>query len=335
MNSLFSKKISLPYILGFILLASVATFFVTTHFSNKEANKILELKQTSDACVSKIERLEGYPFVKPLLFVDDVCEGDGLATIKQDVTTVIENYKAYKGVTTASVYLKEYERNEWMAVNEEEKFEPGSLFKVPILIAYLKMNEEAPGVLDKKLLFNQNFNIDKIVAFKSKNIQIGTTYTIRELLRYMIEYSDNNATALLNNNLKSDVLLKLFKDLDLKLPNISAKQYFFTVRQYSLFMRAIYNASYLNIDNSEYAAELLSKCNFNDGIRKGIPASVKIAHKFGESGTPSEKQLHETAIVYLKDKAYLLTVMTKGKDNVALSNLIGEISGVVYKELNN
>ena len=93
------------------------------------------------------------------------------------------------------------------------------------------MNEEAPGILDKKLLFNQNFNIDKIVAFKSKSIQIGTTYTIRELLRYMIEYSDNNATALLNNNLKSDVLLKLFKDLDLKLPNISAKQYFFTVKQ--------------------------------------------------------------------------------------------------------
>ena len=99
MNPIFLKKTSLPYTLGFIFLASVATFLVTTHFSDKEANKILELKQTSDACVSKIERLEGYPFVKPLLFVDDVCEGDGLATIKQDVTSVIENYKAYKGVT--------------------------------------------------------------------------------------------------------------------------------------------------------------------------------------------------------------------------------------------
>jgi beta-lactamase class A len=151
----------------------------------------------------------------------------------------------------------------------------------------------------------------------------------------MIANSDNNATALLNNNLKPEVLLKLFKDLELELPNVNAKQYFFTVKQYSLFMRAIYNATYLSIDDSEYAAELLNKCDFNDGIRKGVPGSVKMAHKFGESGTPVDKQLHESAIVYLKDKPYMLTVMTKGKDNATLSKLISEISAVVYKDQNN
>ncbi len=63
--------------------------------------------------------------------------------------------------------------------------------------------------------------------------------------------------------------------------------------------------------------------------------TVPIAHKFGESGTPIEMQLHESAIVYLKNKPYLLTVMTKGKDNKTLSKLIGEISAVTYKNMLN
>jgi hypothetical protein len=46
-------------------------------------------------------------------------------------------------------------------------------------------------------------------------------------------------------------------------------------------------------------------------------------------------QLHESAIIYVKDKPYLLTVMTKGKDNKTLSKLIGEISSTVYKNMIN
>jgi beta-lactamase class A len=332
MNSLFSKKISFFYIVLFVLITALSTFFITSFIENKEQEKIIELSQANSSCAYKVDRLEGYPFIKPLLFIDNVCEGDGLASLKVEVNNVIQNYKNYQGVISASVYLKDITANEWMALNEEEKYEPGSLFKVPILIAYLKMNEEHPGILDKELLYNNAFNIGKAVAYKSKTIQLGKSYKVRELLKYMIEYSDNNATALLNNNLKPEVLIKLFKDLELEVPNVSAKQYFFTAKQYSLFLRAIFNASYLTIDDSEYAAELLSKCEFNEGIRQGVPASVKMAHKFGESGTPTEKQLHESAIVYLNDKPYILTVMTKGKDNASLSKLIGEISSVVYKK---
>ena len=335
MNSILLKKIPLYYTLGVVLLTATIAYSVTYYFDNKEKNKILELSNASNSCTYNIERLDGYPFIKPIMFVDDICEGDNLATMKKEITNLIENYKNYQGVISASVYLKEFSHNEWIGVNEEEKYEPGSLFKVPILIAYLKMNEEHPGVLDKEILFNQQFSIDKVVAYKSKSIQLGKSYKVRELLKFMIEYSDNNATALLNNNLKPEVLLKLFKDLELELPNISAKQYFFTVKQYSLFMRAIFNATYLSIDDSEYAAELLNKCDFKDGIRKGVPASVKMAHKFGESGTPTEKQLHESAIIYLENKPYLLTIMTKGKDNASLSKLISEISAMVYKDQSN
>jgi beta-lactamase class A len=131
----------------------------------------------------------------------------------------------------------------------------------------------------------------------------------------------------------SKILQKLFSDIGLDVPNVYASQYLFNTKEYSYFMRSIYNASYLTIDDSEYAGELLSQCEFKDGITKGLPASVKIAHKFGESGNQTEKQLHESAIVYLDHKPYLLTIMTKGKDNAKLSELIGEISREVYNDM--
>lgn len=336
MSPFFSKKLSISYTAIFVVISCIATFIITS-FINKKNNTIsnIETSESGAACKYNVKRLDGYGYIKPLLFVDEECEGDNLAMTKQEINQTIENYKSMQGVINASVYIRDYGSSSWTAVNEEVQYEPGSLFKVPILIAYLRMDEQKPGTLDTELSFNTPFAIDKNVAFKSKTIQLGHKYKIRELLRYMITYSDNNATALLNNNLKPEVLKRLFSDLNLEIPDIKAEHYYFTTKQFSLFMRALYNASYLSIDDSEFAAELLGTCDFKDGIVSGIPKGTKIAHKFGESGTPVEMQLHESAIVYLKDKPYLLTIMTKGKDNKTLSKLIGDISAIVYKNLNN
>ena len=269
------------------------------------------------------------------MFVDDECPSDNLASLNQTISNVIDKYKRIDNVSTASVYLKIYGGSDWTAVNDEEKYEPGSLFKVPILIASLKMDEKNPGFLNQKLLYARPFDIGKKVNFKNKSIVLGNTYSIRELLKYMISYSDNNATALIETVLDGKTLIKLFTDLGLEVPNMASSQYLFTARGYSYFMRSICNASYLNTTNSEYAAELLSKSEFKDGISKGLPSTVKIIHKFGESGNQTEKQLHECAIIYLDNKTYLLTVMTKGKDVGKLSKLIQEISQTVYNEMIN
>jgi len=325
--------LSIIYVLLFVVLTILVTYFVSgLNFDTKNV-KLKELSENKNSCDLNIVRLKGYKYIRPLMFIDSECEGSDLTSTKQNIEQIIQNYKTYQGVSSASFYLKDYNDNQWLGINENEKFEPGSLFKVPILMTYLKMNELTPGVLNKEILFNQPFEINKDVVFKSKSIQLGHKYKVKELLTYMIEYSDNNATALLNNNLQPEVLIKLFTDLDLEAPIIDAKQFLINAKQYSYFMRAIYNASYLTIDDSEYAAELLSKCDFKDGILRGLPKNIRVVHKFGESGTLNERQLHESAIVYVNEKPYLITIMTKGKDIKNLSKLIGEISQLVYKDM--
>jgi beta-lactamase class A len=286
-----------------------------------------------NSCNLNTVRLKGYQLVKPLMFVDSDCEGSDLFPIKEEINQLIHNYTSLQGVTSTAVYLRDFSSSEWISINENELYNPGSLFKVPVLMTYLKMNELSPGVLNKEISYTQRFTLNKAVAFKSKSIQLGKKYKVKELLKYMIEYSDNNATILLTSSLDNAIFIKLFTDFDMKAPIINAEQYQLSAQQYSYFMMAIYNASYLSVENSEYAAELLTKCDFKAGIMMGLPKGIQVAHKFGESGTTIDRQLHESAIVYLDGKSYLLTIMTKGKDLKVLSKLMGDISRLVYSNI--
>lgn len=75
---------------------------------------------------------------------------------------------------------------------------------------------------------------------------------------------------------------------------------------------------------------LLTKSKFHDGLTKSLPASVPVAHKFGEKFNPIEQQLHETAIIYSENKPYLITVMTRGTDQEKLKSVLNSVSKKVY-----
>jgi beta-lactamase class A len=333
-----TKKTSLIITLISLGLTNLATYYYTNK-ENKEAavEKATEESINSygnSSCSVKVQRLNGYDYIKPVLFVDKVCEGDKLNPIKQSVTSLIEEHKRLGTITSASVYIKEYASNEWTGVNTDEKFLPGSLMKVPELICVLKMEEANPGFLNKTLTYNKAYNLDKHPRYLSKNaIKIGQSYTVKELLTYMIAYSDNNATSLLFENLDQAVFKKIFSDMGLPPIDFTAQNYPITAKDFSIFMRVLYNSSYLTNKHSEFATELLGKCNFKDGLVSGLPSSVKVAHKFGESGDPLHFELSESAIVYLNNSPYVLTIMTKGAAYDKLPGVIKQISESVYKQM--
>ena len=335
MSPFKTKKFNVYHLLLLSGLVAFATFCITDVWQKNKNTEQASAGSNSQLCKLNVKRLSGLKYIKPIMFADDDCESVNLQAVKQRISEIINRYKTAEGITSTSVYLRDFDNNEWTLINENEKYKPGSLLKVAVLITILKMNEENPGFLNKEILYNQSFAIDKSVAYINKSITIGQKYTVKELLNYMIQYSDNNATALLESNMKISIFKDLFTDLGLETPNEYSKEYLMTVNQYSYFMRAIYNAAYLTIKESEYAAEFLTKCEFKDGIIKGLPQGTLVAHKFGESGDLSEKQLHESAIVYLDGTTYLLTIMTKGKDNQKLLKLIAEISQAVYLEMHN
>jgi beta-lactamase class A len=334
MNILRNRKFTLLHVLIFSVVAAIATFSLTDYRQAKNNNGHANIGSATTQCKNDITRLGGLKFIKPIMFEDDACESDELSGLKQKVSLIINRYQSSGDINTASFYLRKCDNSDWTSFNDEERYRPASLLKVPVLMTILKMNEDNPGFLNKSLKFETEFEKTKNIAYLSKSIELGKSYTVKELLIYMIKYSDNNATLLLENNMELGMFQKIFEDFGLPVFNPKDK-YFITAKEYSYFMSAIYNAAYLTIKDSEFAAELLTESNFKEGIVKGLPSGITVAHKFGESGNDVEKQLHESAIVYLNDEPYLLTVMTRGKETQKLAQLIAEISQAVYFELQN
>lgn len=328
----FSKKVSLLYVIFFAVICSVTTFLITSRVMSKSQ----EAKETvansfQDNCSFHIKRLNGYDLIKPILFVENDCESERLQNLKSELSNIIANYTMGGNVSSTSLYLRSFLSSEWISINGSETYSPGSMLKVPILIAYLKMNEKAPGSLNKKYTCDKAYDGNRKAAFVSKSIEVGHAYTVKELLEYMIKYSDNTATMLLMKNLDISIFRQVFDDFGLSAPDRNARSFPINAADFSRFMRALFNGSYLSMTDSEFAVDLLTKSEFKDGILKGIPSTVKVAHKFGEEGNAAALELHESAIVFLENSPYILTVMTKGKDFDEQSKLIGELSAKIYK----
>jgi beta-lactamase class A len=326
---IFSRQIPATYLI-ITLLSGIAIFQFILLSKVRGANE--EVKEPLQ-CAYEIDRSEGFRFIKPIIDARQECESEKYQPVKDDISTIVQNFKNDGSITSASVYLQDFKHNDWISYNASEKYNPGSLLKVPLLMAYLRMAETQPGLLDKELLFDKDYHFDKNPVFLSKTIQRGNRYSVRELLRYTIAYSDNNANNLLFDHVDFPVFQKIFTDLGISPPDWQASNWPLTPREYSVFMDAIFNASYLSKADSEFASELLSQCDYHDGMKKDLPDSLMMIHKFAEAGNPAQKEFHESAIIYLHNSPYLLTIMTKGQDMKKLPSVISSLSKAVYDDM--
>ncbi len=298
----------------------------------------LLIAQINNPKITKIteSRSGGYELINPLY----ECNSDELighkqyGNLEEKLNNYINDEKAnptVSGVNDISVYFRDLNNGPWIGINEKEAFSPASLLKLPVAITYFKLSEKNPDILDKKIKFevNKYESYYQLLEPKEK-IKIGEEYTVNDLIKRMLIYSDNEALGLLKSNIDEKEIATAYKELGIALNDNDLT----TVRNYSSIYRMLYNSSYLNIDNSIKLLELLTNVDFKDGLRKPIPYSIKIANKFGERGVrgSSNIQLHDCGIIYLPKHPYLLCVMTKGYDIEKQKKIIQKISDTVYKE---
>ncbi|MEP7165405.1 MAG: serine hydrolase [Ferruginibacter sp.] len=330
---MFNKKIPLHFAI-LMTIAGIAATSLAFSFRKSNSAELEVADHSIQSCLPDVKRLGGYQYIRPLLYADRPCQSEKLMPLKNQVESLIKGYKLSGTINSASVYLRELNQGEWITAGDADTFNPGSLLKVPELMTFCKMNEKTPGLLDRTITYDKPLNLAKHAIHLSKSIELGRTYTIRELLYYMIAYSDNNATMLLNMRMDVEVFKKVFTDLGLPLPDLTKNDIPITAKDYSYFMRVLYNASYLNISDSEFCTELLSHSDFTQGLVSGLPKDVKVAHKFGEAGDGSSAHFSESGIIYIRNSPYLITVMTKGKDNKVLPSVISDISKTVFEAIN-
>ena len=327
------KRCLLLYVFASAVAGSAITFFVFATLI--KCNKIeLKDKEQANTCNYTVMRLNGYKYIHPLLWVEPECEADKYAKIKADIAQYIKEEQDKDSLISASVYLRDFKMGDWMAINGNERYDPGSLLKVAVLITYLKMTESDPDLLDKEWEYKGLKGVNLPVEhYRSDTIVAGRRYKVRELLRYMITYSDNYATIFLENNINVATFSKVFTDMGMTKPDFTDPHYKLTVKEYSTLFKALYNAAYLDIPSSEYATSLLTESKFYEGLVKELPSTVTAAHKFGESGDQFSSQLHESGIIYIENSPYLLSVMTHGINWDKQAKVISHISRMVFDKM--
>ena len=280
-----------------------------------------------------------YVFTNPLL---DVELPEGLTIDREPhpfkfkiVSFINEQVQSKKAVNIA-VYYRDLHDGPWFAINKNIEFNPASMMKVPVMIAWMKRAEEDPSVLQKRLHYVETKDaVPNQYTRPARTLAAGKSYSVDELLHYMMNYSDNRATSLLYHGLSDADINDVLDNMDVNNnPHDDANN--LTIHGYSGFFRILYNAAYLNREMSEKALQLLSLQDFPIGIVAGVPKEVKVAAKFGEivpENNYGDIQLHEFGIVYHPKGHYILGIMTRGHDFAAQAEVIREISKIVYSSV--
>ncbi len=335
LKRLLSHVVILPLI---ILLAMTGAFWVGLKYGEKRdiANRR-----------GNIVRVGLQKYTNQLLLCD-ISPDDQTFTEFKSLKTNLEkiiNEQTKNGVINRiSIYVRALNSGRWADINENEKFIPASLLKVPMMMSYLKEVDENPNLLDKKLVYNAKFD-DLVRKFGSEpSLTGGTAYSIDDLLEKMIVKSDNTPLFLLSQYMSQDVYNNLFTELQIALPSNPSNVEdvdFLSAKDFSKFFRVLYSASYLSPDMSNKALDLLARADFPEGIKSGIPAGTMVADKFGARIMPpaADKQpvaqLHDCGIVYYPDHPYFLCVMTEGGDFTKLTSIIHNVSTVTYSQMVN
>lgn len=242
-------------------------------------------------------------------------------------------------VTDVAVYFRDLENGPIFGINDDAEFAPASLLKLPLALTYFDEYDANPALFDEQVRVERpDWQILEVHYPPPDTIDPRASHSVRDLLERMLKYSDTNAFGVLAAHLYemggSKLLTRSLIDFGIIDPTSTGEDVL-SVRRYAAIYRALYTASYLNISDSQQVLSWLSESTFSDGLRKGVPADVKIAHKFGERPvSDTERQLHDCGIIYYPvANPYLLCVMTKGKEYAKLSDVIGNISKIMFEEI--
>lgn len=323
----------------FIFVFTCGTFLGI--FIEKKTNKPIDnvKKTTTSNNENRDLRYDKGIFTNPILECSEIenIEYTILKPLKNQLINYYELSKESGKIKEASIYYRDLNNGPWIGINEKMEFTPASLLKLPVLITYLKLSEKMPTILQKKISYEGEFDKDINLSNKEYSLEYGKEYTINEMLNRMIMYSDNLSYDILKKiyaleipeSYKKEItdgISIIWLDSKININNASTKNY-------SGFFRILYNASFLNQNNSEYALALLSKTNFNDGLTYNIPKEVKVAHKFGIRSAKEDSQinqLHDCGIIYKTNAPYILCVMTKGNEIEELRKFIQDVSKIIY-----
>jgi beta-lactamase class A len=162
---------------------------------------------------------------------------------------------------------------------------------------------------------------------------VGTTMTLRECARYLIEESDNTAEVMLNRYLGE-------REIEAELRRVGARSTSYwmpnttTPNDILLVLQAISDPSHTSPALSEEMLEIMTGTAFEDRLPQPLPEGVRVAHKIGSW----ETTFSDAGIVFPEgtdgaDQGYYVVVFSEGTPEDAARETIRDVSLEAYRAL--
>lgn len=228
-----------------------------------------------------------------------------------------------KTAGTYGVYVYELDTGKGFGINEEMSFPAASTVKVPLLMAVYKNIEL--GKISKEQTVTYTADDYEEGTGSIQYTEVGTKWTVAELAKRMMKQSDNVAKNMFFRLLGYKNVQNYINSLGVTNVDMSMKNTI-TPKDAATLLSMIYNREIVNAALSQEMLDLMVDTDFENRLPKRIP-EVKVAHKIGTwAGAISD-----IGVVYLDRKPYVITVYSKGIQNVSdAEDIISQISKKVY-----
>ena len=230
------------------------------------------------------------------------------------------------------VVYKDILSGESVRYNEELKFNPASVIKVPVMVEVMHQRAEGVFRLTDKLTLHGD---EKIWGSGNLFYELpGKKFTIAYLTHVMITESDNTATKMLIDMLGKERISARMKQLGLKATCVGTSNLLdaeglntTSPADMTLLLEKIVKHQMLDTKACEWMIEQLSEQKHRWGIPKYLPKEIKVANK---TGTLSGIR-NDCGIVFFERRPYVLAIFTRDvKSNVYATHLVGRISRSVF-----
>lgn len=241
--------------------------------------------------------------------------------------------KLYPTVTP-SVYVWDYETQNYVDINASKSFAAASIIKIPVLIDLFKSIEAGQLTLEEKLPLTEYYRTEGSgnLQFKAQN----SMYTIDELARRMITDSDNSATNMIMAKIGSmtDVNQAIrnwgLKNTELQtwLPDLKGTNRITAREMAQMLYNIDDNDKFLTDTSRNKIFEYMGNVKNNRLIEAGLGQGAKFYHKTGDIGT----MLGDAGIVTTPTgKKYIVVILANRPHNaIAGKDYIVHASEIIY-----
>lgn len=235
-----------------------------------------------------------------------------------------------------SLAFKDLSQSDGLSINNE-KTVAASVIKIYIMIEAYNQNKLGNFDMNSKIVLEESMKVNGSGILR--NEEAGSKYSMYDLIRLMMQKSDNTAANILIDKLGMNNINNTIRNLGCINTELNRKmmdqdaisngiENYTSVDDLMLTLTKLYNGECVSQDKDKEMLEIMKGNEMKSKIPSNLPNNIIVASKSGEYNDVQ----NDAGIIYTNNGTYILCVTTKNGNTNEQITSISDISKKIYDE---